>query len=213
MDNINWIEELFSHSELLEMGHEQSLDDRNLGLGWFYYSQVRIIKPKICVCIGSWRGFVPIVLAQALKDNKNDSKLIFIDPSLADNFWADADKNNVWFSRFGLTNIKHYLMTTQEFVMSDAFKEIKDIGLLFVDGYHTAEQARYDHEAFKPLLNLDASVIFHDSTRYFTSHIYGREKAYQHTVVDYIETLKLNKNLQCIDFKYGSGVTLVRNVY
>lgn len=211
MTDIDWINELFSHTELLEMGHEQTLMDKNLGLGWLYYSQVRIIKPKVCVCIGSWRGFVPIILARALKDNQNNGKLIFIDPSFADNFWTDPQKNNEWFSRFGLTNIKHHLMTTQEFVTSKAFKKLKDIGLLFIDGYHTAEQAMFDHEAFKSVLSIDASIFFHDSTRYFMSNIYGEEKTYRHTVVEYINTLKLNKNLQCIDFQYGSGVTLVRN--
>ena len=69
------------------MGHSQSPEDRNLGLGWLYYALGRTLRPKVAVVIGSWRGFVPLVIGKALQDNQIPGELIFIDPSLADDFW------------------------------------------------------------------------------------------------------------------------------
>lgn len=205
-----WLKKVFKHPQLLEMGHSQTAIDQNLGLGWLYYSQVRLIKPKTIVCIGSWRGFVPIVLAKGLKDNANGGKLHFIDPSLADDFWTNPAKNAKWFGSFGLDNIHHHLATTQEFVSMPAYKKIKKVGLLFVDGYHSAKQAQFDHEAFESVLTSDASIFFHDSIRKMTSRIYGVDKPYNHSVYSYMRKLKKRSDLQCIDFDYGSGVTLVR---
>ena len=213
MKAIDTFNKILTYPDLLKMGHGQNAKDKNIGLGWLYYSQVRIIRPKIIVCIGSWRGFVPIVLAQGLKDNLNQGKLIFIDPSYADNFWIDPKKNIMWFKKFGLNNIQHYLMTTQEFVLSRDFKKLKKIGLLFIDGYHSAAQAKIDHESFLPFLSPYSTTFFHDSTKYFLSKIYGTKKKYQHTVIDYINQIKKNKKFQCIDFDYGSGVTMVRQSF
>ncbi|MGR8981644.1 MAG: class I SAM-dependent methyltransferase, partial [Gammaproteobacteria bacterium] len=87
-----WIKNLFKNSDMLRMGHCQSLDDLNLGMGWLYYSFARLIKPKIIVVIGSLRGYAPIIFAKALQDNNQGGKVLFIDPSLADDFWKNPDK-------------------------------------------------------------------------------------------------------------------------
>ena len=51
------------------MGHNQRAEDLNLGLGWLYYGLARLIHPKSAVVIGSYRGFVPLLLGRALRDN------------------------------------------------------------------------------------------------------------------------------------------------
>jgi predicted O-methyltransferase YrrM len=205
-----WIESVFAHPELLTMGHGQRLEDRNLGLGWLYYALVRVERPRTVVCIGSWRGFVPIMLGKALKDNHEGGKVIFIDPSLVDAQWTDPKRTEAWFAGFGLDNIHHFRMTTQAFTASNTYQSMETVNLLFVDGFHSAEQARFDHEAFEPLLSADAVVLFHDSVRKMTSRIYGQDKPYEHTVVDYIDELKARAEFQIMDFSLDSGVTMVR---
>ena len=180
------------------------------GWGWLYYGLARVVRPARAVCIGSWRGFVPIVLGQALKDNGEGGRITFIDPSLVDDFWTDPQRTRAWFESFGLDNVEHHRLTTQEFVATEAYRGLGTVGLLFVDGYHTAEQARFDHEAFADRLADDACVFFHDSTRPQKSGMYGKDKRYVHSVHSYMDELKRRPELQVIDFPYDSGVTLVR---
>ncbi|MBK8073805.1 MAG: class I SAM-dependent methyltransferase [Ramlibacter sp.] len=210
MKSIEHLNRVFEHPELMVMGHAQSAADHNLGLGWLYYAQVRVTRPQTVVCIGSWRGFVPIVLGRALADNADGGHLHFIDPSMVDDFWADPQRTQAWFAGFGVDHVTHHLMTTQAFVQSDAYRALGPVGLLFVDGMHTAEQARYDFEAFEALLADDASVFFHDSVRRLRSPIYGKDKVYEHSVVDYIHALRQDPRYQLMDYAHGSGVTLLR---
>ena len=80
----DWITRLFEHPDLLRMGHHQRAEDQNLGMGWLYYAFGRMIRPRLAVVIGSWRGFVPLMIAKALQDNLESGEVVFIDPSLAD---------------------------------------------------------------------------------------------------------------------------------
>jgi len=192
------------------MGHAQRQQDSNLGMGWLYYALARLLRPARVVCIGSWRGFVPIVLGKALKHNGEGGRITFIDPSLVDDFWTDAQRTRTWFESFGLDNIDHHCLTTQAFVATEAYRALGTIGLLFVDGYHSAEQARFDHEAFAERLTEDAYVLFHDSVRPRSSGMYGEDKRYVHTVYLYIDELKRHPHLQVIDFPFDAGLSLVR---
>jgi predicted O-methyltransferase YrrM len=207
-----WIKTLFSDRKLLGMGHAQSRADGNLGLGWLYYSLARIQRASRIVVIGSYRGFVPMVLARALQDNRNGGIVDFIDPSLVDGFWKDPAGVQAHFARFGIDNIRHHLHTTQEFVATAAYRELRDIDMLFVDGYHSHAQAKFDHMAFADKLGADASVLFHDSTGNRESRIYGEDNRYTYSVKQYMDELKASPRLQVFDFDYASGVTLVKPV-
>jgi len=206
----DWLEQFCAHPELLRMGHLQRAEDRNLGLGWLYYALIRILRPRNVGCIGSWRGFVPLVLGRGLHDNTEGGEVTFIDPSLVDGFWEDPARTKEWFNGFDLDNIRHYQMTTQEFAVSEHNRALRDIGLLFVDGYHSAEQARFDHTTFADRLTADAMVLFHDSVATRPSARYGHDRIYEHTVKHYIDDLRRRTDLQVMDFPFASGVTLVR---
>jgi predicted O-methyltransferase YrrM len=205
-----WIAGLFENKDLLGMGHHQRADDLNLGLGWIYYGLVRTMRPQLIVSIGSYRGFVPLVLGKALADNGGGGEVVFIDPSMVDDFWKDAATVEAHFAGHGVTNVRHHLMTTQEFAQSEAFRSLGPIGLLFVDGYHSAEQARIDHETFEPRLRPDAIVLFHDSIRVRLTRIYGADKPYEHRVRDYMEDLKRDGRYQVFDIGFGGGLSLVQ---
>lgn len=187
---------ILSHPDLTGMGHAQSAN--SIGLGWFYYAIARVIEPKTTIVIGSYRGFVPIILGQA------SEKVHFIDPSLVDDFWKKPQQD--YFAKFN-AKIEHFLGTTQEFVQSDEYKKLKQVDLLFVDGLHTREQAKFDYEAFEPLFTDKSIALFHDSVRIRESKIYG--EPYIHTVKEYMDELRKDKSLQVLSLPYGDGITMV----
>jgi predicted O-methyltransferase YrrM len=204
----DWIAALFACPKLLRMGHAQRQDDLNLGLGWLYYALARTIRPATAVVIGSYRGFVPLVLARALADNREGGQLHFIDPSFVDDFLKEETVVGEYFARFGITNIRHYLMTTQQFVQSASYQQLGEVGIVFIDGYHTAEQARFDFAAFAHLVTPSGMLLLHDSVWQLPSWIYGPE--YLRTVSDFVAELKRENEWQVLDIPFGDGVTLVR---
>jgi len=206
----DWIGRVLAHRDLRGQGHAQRQADGNLGLGWIYYGLARVLRPQHVVVIGSLRGFSPLVFGRALADNGEGGLVTFLDPSLVDDFWRDAERVRRHFAAYGLANIRHFPQTTQDFAQTAAFRDLPPVELLFVDGYHTAEQARFDHEAFTAKLTPAAIVLFHDSTTLVTSGIYGEERRYLHTVKHYIDELKRDPTLQVFDLPVDSGVTLVR---
>jgi len=206
----DWIARLFENPDLLRMGHGQRLADLNLGLGWLYYGLARILRPRIVVVIGSYRGFVPLVFGKAMTDNLEKGTVYFIDPSLVDDFWKDPRQVQDYFAGFGVDNIRHFPKTTQEFITSEDYRLLSMVDMVFVDGYHSAEQARFDFEAFQGRLTSGGIVLFHDSSAVTTSTIYGADRTYRHEVKNFIDTLKTNGRLQVFDLPYARGVTLVR---
>lgn len=207
-----WIERVYANRELLRMGHNQRAEDLNLGLGWLYYSFARLVRPRKAVVIGSWRGFVPLVIAKACQDNVEHCDVHFIDPSLADDFWKDPAATQAYFRSFGLDNVRHHLRTTQEFVTTPEYASLTDIGLIFIDGYHTAEQARFDYEAFADRLAPRGIVLFHDSMILKPSGIYGPDRRYEVDVKHYMDELRQDPGLQLLDLPFGTGLTVLRKV-
>ncbi|MGE3616472.1 MAG: class I SAM-dependent methyltransferase [Gemmatimonadales bacterium] len=195
---------------LLTMGHNQRATDHNLGLGWLYYALARIVYPRRAVAIGSYRGFVPLMLAKGLADNEESGELLFIDPSMVDDFWKNADDTRAYFGRFGLNNVRHVLATTQQFVTMPEYGRMNEIGLLFIDGFHTAEQARFDYRAFEARLAPGGFALLHDSMILRRSELYGADQAYDIDVRYFIDELKQDPALQVLDVPYGTGLTLVR---
>ena len=207
-----WIARLLAEPDLLRMGHLQRAADRNLGFGWLYYALGRVLRPQRAVVIGSWRGFVPLTIGRALADNLEGGDVWFIDPSLADDFWGDPAEVARWFAAFDVPNVRHFRMTTQDFVASEDYAAVGDVGLLFVDGMHTAAQARVDWEAFESRLGPGGVACFHDSVNEKTTRVYGPERAYRCDVGGFLATLRVRPDLQVFDLPLGPGLTLVRRL-
>jgi predicted O-methyltransferase YrrM len=205
----DWITQVLDDDGLSGMGHAQNRQSVNLGLGWLYYGMARVVKPETAIVIGSYRGFVPLMLGRALADD-GGGKVLFIDPSLVDGFWREPAEVRAHFAKFGLGNIEHHCMTTQEFVKSAAYKSLGEVGMIFIDGFHSHEQARFDFEAFEPRLSAHGMIFFHDSIRVRTSRIYGADKVYEHRVRDFMLELSKDPRLQVFDVPFGDGLTLVR---
>jgi predicted O-methyltransferase YrrM len=211
-DLTRWIARLYEHPGLLRMGHNQRAEDLNLGLGWLYYALGRVLHPQHAVVIGSYRGFVPLVIAKALADNVEDGEVVFIDPSMLDDFWKDAGAVRDYVHSFGLDNVRHYLMTTQQFVETEDYRTMDQIGLLFVDGYHSEEQARFDYQAFEGRLAPRGLIVFHDSMSDRRSDAYGADRAYDVRVKNFIDELRREPALQLFDLPFGTGLTMLRKL-
>ena len=183
---------------------KKDLQAKNLGLGWAYYAFARLYKPKITVGIGSGRGFAPLLFAKGIKDNANNGKYYFIDPSLDDGFWKDSKKNKKLFKKFGVEKaIKHYLLTTQEFVKTKEYKRLRNIELLCIDGSHFYNFVKFDFKVFEKKLRKDAIILFHDSISRSKNPEWNGPRKFL------CELLK-NKNYQSFDFKFGAGLTIVQ---
>jgi len=206
-----WIKQLLADPQLRRMGQAQRLDDLNIGLGWIYYGLARVARPQRVVVIGSYRGFAPMVLARALADNAEGGRVTFIDPSMVDDFWRDPQRVQAYFATYGLDNIDHYCMTTQEFVRSVDSTQVGEVGILLVDGYHTEEQARFDHQAFAAQLGSSGYALFHDAVHDRLGRIYGADKPYRHTVLDYMDTLRRDPAWELLTLPFASGLCMVRS--
>jgi hypothetical protein len=53
-------------------------------------------------------------------------------------------------------------------------------------------------------------ILLHDSVWRLPSGIYGSEREYIHSVVDYVTDLKRQPEWQVLDVPFGDGVTVVR---
>jgi predicted O-methyltransferase YrrM len=205
-----WTQRLLAGEELCAMGHAQKGPTNDLGLGWVYYGLARVIDPDTAVVIGSHRGFVPMTVGRALADNGRGGRVLFIDPSLVDDFWRDPRRVRDHFAGFGLDNIEHHCRTTQAFTESAAYRAIVRVDLVFIDGYHSYEQARFDFAAFEPLVSPRGVILFHDSIRIRPTSVYGPDKVYEHRVRVLMDELRRDARYQVFDLPFGDGLTLVR---
>lgn len=204
-----WIRNLLKSPGLMLGGHLQRQEDSNLGLGWLYYALARIIRPSRAVVIGSFRGFTPIVIAKGIQDNGGGGRVTFIDPSYADDFWKSDAHVAEYFAGFGLHNVDHVLMTTQEFCKTDSYYSMSDIGLLFIDGYHTYQHAKGDYGAFIGKLSEEGMVLCHDSAYFGISRVYGEEGKYLRGVPNFVEELRADDEMQVFDFHFDEGAALI----
>lgn len=210
--DLKWLESFLECPDFQGMGHGQSQNDLNLGLGWVYYGLCRALRPARIVCIGSYRGFVPIIFAKALKDNQGEGRVDFIDPSFVDDFWKDPVTVQAHFSHYGLDNIEHHCLTTQQFCLTDKYKDLNAIDFLFVDGFHSAAQAKFDHHTFLPKLSSKHFVFFHDSLSDGISSIYGEDNRYQYSVFEYIDELKASGDYRMLDLDIENGLSIVQSI-
>ncbi len=214
---IDWIQSVLASEVLCQMGHHQRREDGNLGLGWLYYALARQRDCRRAVVIGSYRGFVPLMVARGLSDNLEGGECLFVDPSLWDDFWRDPVRVDEYFRRYGISNIRHIRSTTQEFVESDDFRCLSDIGLLFLDGLHTAEQTRFEFAAFERKLAPNGVVLFHNTMTLGPNTYNGLDGYYISDVTFFIDELRALPAYEVFDFPrleepgtLSTGLTMVR---
>lgn len=214
---IDWIRLVLASDELLQMGHHQRREDCNLGLGWLYYSIARMQRSRNAIVVGSYRGFSPLMIARGISDNLEGGDVIFIDPSLWDDFWLDSDQVARYFRRFGIENIHHKCITTQEYFTTKEFHDLSTVDFVFLDGLHTASQTRLEFSAFEPKLSEDGVVILANTMTLGPNTYGGLDSYYISDVTFFIDELSLRPDLQLFDIPrfrdsnvLSTGLTLVR---
>ncbi|MGR8980725.1 MAG: class I SAM-dependent methyltransferase [Gammaproteobacteria bacterium] len=137
-------------------------------------------------------------------------KVWFNDPSQADVLLSDAMKVDRYFKGSGVNNIRHFRRTSQDFVVIEDYADLNEVGLLMVDGYHTAEQAQFDYLAFLDKLSDSALALFHDSASRKLSTFYGDDKIYKHTIYQFMHRLQATMGVEVLNLPFGTGLTMVR---
>ncbi len=139
--------------------------DFSSGLGdaaWLLYGLARLMKPEVCVEIGSARGKSACYIGLALKRNGR-GKLYAIDPHTQTN-WNDLGPVDT------LAIIRKHLRKAQvadyvEIVRKTSGEAVVGwharIDLLFIDGDHTYDGVKADWERFSPFMNPFDIVVFH----------------------------------------------------
>lgn len=153
------------------VSHNENLENLDLGFGWLYYGLTKVIKPDLAVCIGSRRGFVPLLIGLAMKSNKK-GKVFLIDPGYdkrlegeramsGEGFWRNSSEVQQLLQSFGLTGVIDVRVMTSGEAYATC-PDLVDIDLLFIDGDHTEAGVRFDFESFGSRLRPGGFILFHD---------------------------------------------------
>jgi len=98
-------------------------------------------------------------------------------------------------------------------VKTDAYRELKDIGIVFHRRPHSEEQVRFDYGAFEGLLGPRGTVLFHDSMVVRPDKVYGAEKGYEMRVKYFIDHLKTRSEASVVRSAFWfDGLTLLRKL-
>ena len=170
------------------------------GLGLLYYALVYILRPKICVCLGSGGAFVPRIIRQAQRDLgiAKASKTILVDGNLPEKGWGKPkylNKNS--FFRKNFPDVKIIIRSTKDAAKLFKNKKIK-IDYLHIDADHSYKGSFSDYKIYKKLMNDRFIITFHD-----TRSCLGVRKT--------INEMRSQKDVDVIDFnEFWCGFAIVK---
>ncbi len=123
------------------------------------YCFVRMLKPEVCVEIGSQRGYSAAWTAQALQDN-GIGYLACIDPFIG----CGEEKLPVFLKTMkgmGFKGIVNLIEGYSQNVIGEG-RVPEHIDFLFIDGAHSKEGCALDIKNYVPRLTPGGIVFFHD---------------------------------------------------
>lgn len=160
------IKETFAPDGAAEREHNARTD--SAGFGSIHYGLITNLRPERVLAIGSRHGYVPSILALALKSN-GFGTIDFVDANYSDaqhgvqiayggveNWHGDAaDK----FSCFGLRDVMnvHIQRSSEFFAQCDA-----QYGYIYLDGNHSYDGCLYDFEQAVAVAAPHAFIVLHD---------------------------------------------------
>lgn len=194
----------------------------NLGFGFIHYALIRNIKPESVLSIGSQKGYIPAILAQACMD-QGRGHVDFVDASLDDNspngwggvgiwntvtasYWDEIDPKLKDF-------ITLHVMTTEEFA-ENTLKVVpnKKFQYIYIDGDHSYKGVFRD---FALAVNL--ADPYEDSFIVLHGVLVDKETKFGRCgVKDFWEQLKANvdvekrDDLELMTIPYDAGLGIVR---
>jgi hypothetical protein len=125
---------------------------------------VSVLRPRVFIELGAYRGVSYCAFCQAVKSLKLDTKCYAVDTWEGDEHAGKLDESV-------LAKLKaHHDPLYAEFsrlirsTFDDALEHFGDgsVDLLHIDGFHTYDAVRHDFETWKPKLSERGVVIFHD---------------------------------------------------
>ncbi|MFH0750165.1 MAG: class I SAM-dependent methyltransferase [Candidatus Gottesmanbacteria bacterium] len=139
-----------------------------LGFGLIHYALIRNTKPKLVLCIGSRRGYVPALCALACKENLI-GHVDFVDAAYDDKtpekhwsgtgFWNTKESIHLFDIINVASQITLYKTTSKNYAKQ--FPQ-KHYDYVYIDGDHSYEGVKKDFQLFWPGLNPGGFCIFHD---------------------------------------------------
>ncbi|HEX5883078.1 MAG TPA: class I SAM-dependent methyltransferase [Pyrinomonadaceae bacterium] len=163
---LSQIKNSFAPDGAAEREHNAQPD--SAGFGSIHYGLVTNLKPQRVLAIGSRHGYVPSILALALKANGSGA-LDFVDANYSDtthgvdvafggveNWTSDPAEK---FSTFGLKEvISVHIQRSSEF-----FSECESkYGYIYLDGDHSYDGSCYDFEQSLNVATAGALIVLHD---------------------------------------------------
>ena len=163
---VSLIKQLFAPDGAAQREHNAA--SASLGFGAIHYGFVVNLRPRRVLAIGSRHGYIPAVIALALKFN-GEGTLDFVDANYSDashgfgtayggvGHWAgDASQR---FAPFNLFEHVHVHVTRS----SDFFASCTaTYGYIYLDGNHSYEGLRYDLEQSVARAEPGAIIALHD---------------------------------------------------
>lgn len=147
---------------------EHNARPESAGFGSIHYGLVTNLRPEKVLAIGSRHGYVPSILALALKANGSGT-IDFVDANYSDaqhgfqmayggveNWHGDAAER---FSCLGLRDVLsvHIQRSSDFFAQCEA-----KYGYIYLDGDHSYEGCRYDFEQSVANATPGALIVMHD---------------------------------------------------
>jgi predicted O-methyltransferase YrrM len=163
---LSQLKESFAPDGAAEREHNARPD--SAGFGSIHYSLITNLRPERVLAIGSRHGYVPSLIALALKANGSGT-LDFVDANYGDEThgvnvafggvenWSGEPAEK--FSRFGLSDvISIHIQPSSDFFAACESK----YGYIYLDGNHSYEGSRYDFEESWKVATAEALIVLHD---------------------------------------------------
>lgn len=186
------------------MGQLTDESTSNLGFGYLYYGLTRIYQPNVVVCIGSYRGFMPICCTLGLRDNQKGI-CYFIDPGKVDRFWHDAINLERLEQQFGIRGRWQYLrQTSQQAIATSSLPDVID--LLIIDGDHSYTGVKFDFDEIGRRVRAGGIILLHDSISEGKGFTNWEVKRFLETEV------QGHSDYETFTIPLAAGLTLVRKL-
>ena len=125
----------------------------------FLYCFARMLKPEVCVEIGSQRGYSAAWTAQALEDNDR-GHIWCIDPFIG----CGEGKKSVFQETVNNMGLRYRIIFEEGYSQDPEVLENipQEIDFLLIDGAHSKEGCALDIKNYVPRLTTGGIVFFHD---------------------------------------------------
>lgn len=125
---------------------EKVFHDWNYGHPKVLWGLIKALKPKVCVEIGTYRGYAACWMARALQENNNGGHLYCVDNfSLTDHVSKYGDPIKHWENNLTACGVRDFATLIKG--LSSEVELPKNVEFAYIDGWHSYLQARDDFYA------------------------------------------------------------------